>query len=60
METKEKVRIWKKGVEKKSLRVNAEKTRVMRCKVSKGQVEDSGVHPCGVCRQELVTIQSQA
>ena len=23
----------------------------MWCQVSKGQVEDSGVHPCGVCRK---------
>ena len=42
-----------------SLRVNAGKTKVMWCRVSKGQVEHSGDHPCGVCR-ELVAIQSYA
>ena len=38
-------------MEKKEMRVNAEKTKVMWCQVSKGQVEDSGKHPCGVCRK---------
>ena len=38
-------------MEKKSLRVNAGKTKVMWCQVSKGQVEDSGEHPCGICRK---------
>ena len=56
VETKEvllllKVRQWKEGMEKKEMRVNAEKTKVMWCQVSKGQVEDSGKHPCGVCRK---------
>ena len=39
------------GDGKKGVRVNAEKTKVMWCQVSKGQVEDSGKHPCGVCRK---------
>ena len=38
-------------MEKKGLRVNAGKTKIMWCKVSKGQAEDSGEHPCGVCRK---------
>ena len=33
------------------MRVNAGKTKVVWCQVSKGQVEDSGEHPCGVCRK---------
>ena len=37
------------GMEKKKPRVNAGKTKIMWCQVSKGQVEDSGEHPCGVC-----------
>ena len=41
----EKVRKWKEGMEKKGLRVNAGKTKVMWCQVSKGQAEDSGEHP---------------
>ena len=44
-------------MKKKGLRVNAGKTKIM-CKVSKGPAEDSGEHPCGVCRRELVTTQS--
>ena len=36
---------------KKGLRVNAGKTKVMRCQVSKCQSEDSGEHLCGVCRK---------
>ena len=47
----EKVSKWKEGMEKKGLRVNAGKTKIMWCKVSKGQAEDSGEHPCGVCRK---------
>ena len=30
---------------------SAGKTKVMWCQVSKDQAEDSGVHPCGVCRK---------
>ena len=46
----EKVRNWKKGMEKKGLIVNTGKTKVMWCGLTKGQAEDSGEHPCGVCR----------
>ena len=46
-----KVRQWKEGMEKKEMRVNAEETKVMWCQVNKGQVKDSGNHPCGVCRK---------
>ena len=41
----EKLRKWKKGMESKGLRVNAGKTRVMQCRVSRFQSEDSGKHP---------------
>ena len=44
------VRKWKEGMEKKGLRVNPGKTNVMWCRLSMGQAEDSGEHPCGVCR----------
>ena len=36
------MRIWKEGREKKSLRVNARKTKVMWCRVCMDQTEDSG------------------
>ena len=36
----EKVRKWK-GMEKKGLRVNAGKTKVVWCQASRGQVENS-------------------
>ena len=39
----EKLRKWKKG-----LRVNAGKTKVIQCWVSRFQSEDSRKHPCGV------------
>ena len=42
----EKVRNWKEGMEKKGLRVNAGKTKIMWCRLSMGQAEDSGEHPC--------------
>ena len=47
----EKLRKWKNGMEAKGLRVNAGKTKVMQCRVSGVQSEDSGKHPCGVCRK---------
>ena len=47
----EKVRKWKKEMKMKGLRVNAGRTKVMWCQVSKGQVKDSGIYPCGVCRK---------
>ena len=43
--------IRKRGWKRKVLRVNAGKTKVMWCRLSKGQAEDSGEHPCGVCRK---------
>ena len=43
-----KLRKWKKGMGAKSLRVNAGKTMVTQCRVSRFQTEDSGKHPCGV------------
>ena len=57
----EKLRKWKTGMEAKGLRVNAGKTKVMQCRVSRFQSEDSGEHPCGACRKAaLVIIQSYA
>ena len=47
----EKVRKWE-GMEKKGLRANAGKTKIMWCKLSMGQAEDSGEHPCGVCSSD--------
>ena len=38
-------------MEKKVLRVNVGKTKIMWYKVSIGQAEDSGEHTCGVCRK---------
>ena len=42
---------WKNGIEMKSLIVNAGKTKIMRCQVNVGQVENSGKYPCSVCRK---------
>ena len=42
---------WKNGMEAKGLRVNAGTTKVMQCRVSRVQSEDSGKHPCGVWRK---------
>ena len=39
---------WKEGMEKKGLRMNAGKTKIMGCRLSMGQAEDSGEPPCGV------------
>ena len=55
-ETKElllkKEKRWKEGMEEKGLRVNVAKTKIMWCRLSMGQAEDSGEHPCGVCREK--------
>ena len=47
----EKLRKWKTGMEAKGLGINAGKTKVMQFRVSRFQSEDSGEHPCGVCRK---------
>ena len=48
---REKIKKWKQSMEGKGLRVNLGKTKVMRCRVSGGQVEKSGKRPCSVCRK---------
>jgi hypothetical protein len=45
-----KIERWKEGMERKGLRVNMGKTKVMKCQRSSAQAEDSGRWPCGVCR----------
>ena len=47
----EKLRIWKIGMEAKGLRVNASKTKIMKCRAGMGQVKKSGKWPCSVCRK---------
>ena len=38
-------------MERKGLRVNAGKSKVMQCRVSRYQIEDSREYTCGVCRK---------
>src|SRR6201993_4290940 len=38
-------------MKEKGLRVNVAKTKVLRCHKKSGQVEESGKHPCGVCKR---------
>ena len=52
--TKEEEEVAKR-MEAKGLRVNAGKTKVMQCRVSGFQSEDSGEHPCGVCRKGVAS-----
>ena len=47
----DKLRKWKVGMEEKGLRVNMNKTKVMRCRDGSGQVAKSGKYPCGVCNK---------
>ena len=42
--------IWKKAIEKKGLRVNAGKTKVMICGAGLDLLQSSGEYPCAVCR----------
>jgi hypothetical protein len=46
-----KIKRWKEGMERKGLRVNMGKTKVMRSQFSDVQAVDSGKWPCGVCRK---------
>ena len=48
-ELKEKLQRWKSGLERKGLRVNVGKTKVMKCGVGLKKTVDSGKYPCGVC-----------
>ena len=42
--------IWKEAMEKKALRVNAGKTKVMICGRGLDLLQSSGEYPCAVCR----------
>ena len=42
--------IWKEAMEKKGLRVNAGKTKVMICGMGLDLLQSSGEYPCVVCR----------
>ena len=44
------VLIWKEALEKKVLRVNAGKTKVMICGTGLDLLQSSGQYPCTVCR----------
>ena len=44
-----KIERWKEGMERKGLRVNMGKTKVMKCQLCSVQAEDSGRWPCEVC-----------
>ena len=45
--------IWKEAMEKKGLRVNAGKKKVMICGTSLNLLQSSGEYPCAVCRTGL-------
>ena len=51
----DKLKNGKAGMETKGLRVNTGETKVMQCRVSRFQSEDSGEHPCGVCRKGVAS-----
>jgi hypothetical protein len=46
-----KIERWKEGIERKGLRVNIGKTKVMKCQCSSVQAGETGKWPCGVCRK---------
>ena len=47
----EKIGKWKDGLETKGLKVNVGKTKILKCKVGSGAVEETGKYPCGVCKK---------
>ena len=50
-ELSRKIKLWKVGFESKGLKVNVEKTKVMKCTYNVTQQEKSGKWPCGVCNK---------
>ena len=50
------IKIWKCVLEKKGLRVNVSKTKVLKCGYEVGEVIKSGKWPCGVCGKGWVAI----
>ena len=54
-----KLKTWKSEMEKKGLRGNMWKTKIMVCGMTLDLLKKAGKDPCGVCQtQELVTMQS--
>src|SRR5437867_9687895 len=51
LELEKRLTEWMAGLKEKRLRMNIGKTKVMNCKVGVGQVENSCIYPCGVCRE---------
>ena len=49
-ELSQKLDAWKVNLEKKGLRVNMKKTKIMFSGVNMDTLIDTGVYPCGVCR----------
>ena len=45
-----KVKTWKTEMEKKGLRVNMGKTKIMESDINLDVLKKSGKHPCGVCQ----------
>lgn len=45
----ERIEKWKEGLESKGLKVNIGKTKVLKCEVAAGPVEETGKYSCGVC-----------
>ena len=45
-----KVQTWKTEMEKKGLRVNMGKTKIMECGINLDVLKKSGKYPCGVCQ----------
>ena len=41
---------WKEGMERKELRVNAGKTKIMICGIGRDLLQNSGEFPCAICR----------
>ena len=50
MELVKKFNVWKAGLEAKGLKVNVNKTKVMRCAADIERTGQSGKYPCGVCK----------
>ena len=52
-ELSQKLDAWKVNLEKKGLRVNMKKTKIMFSGVNMDTLIDTGAYPCGVCRSSV-------
>ena len=54
-ELRQRIKMWKGGMEEKGLRVNMGKTKVMQILAEQEQVVKPAKWPCGICKKSAAT-----